>query len=282
MRCWNRWTVTCLALGWLALAVTHSGAHASCEQFAPQIAWSYPGHGDTDVPIDADIFVMVNTFGPPPSRITVNDVEVNSIGEGHFDPGPLAPNTEYRIVVEIDGLVDPSTQEVLFTTGTEVAAAVGVPTDPVIRLGAYPPAPTTITRQCREVLRTRGCYDTYEDRLVRAETSATDVVLWRLESLPAGDAGPIAPQVLTTWPALCGPPIYVTHRERWDTRTACLRVTAVGSDGTSSPSSLTCPSESSGCAVGVTGHTHPAWFSAPFMALVVWRARRRQRAAART
>jgi hypothetical protein len=25
----------------------------------------YPGHGDTEVPIDADIFVMVNTFGPP-------------------------------------------------------------------------------------------------------------------------------------------------------------------------------------------------------------------------
>ncbi len=93
MRRSNGWTVTCLAAGSLALAVTHSGAHAACFQDAPQIAWSYPSHGDTDVPIDADIFVMVNTFGPPPNRITVNDVEVDSSGVGHFDPGPLAPNT---------------------------------------------------------------------------------------------------------------------------------------------------------------------------------------------
>jgi hypothetical protein len=269
-----------LAVGWFALAVTPSHALASCGEFVPEIVWSYPGPGDTDVPIDADIFVMVNTFGPPPSSITLNGVEVDSIGAGHFDPGPLAPNTEYRIVVEVDGVADPATREVRFTTSTEVAAIVGAPTAPVIRLDDYPPPPTSIT--CREVLRTRGCYDTFQDTLVRAETSATDVVLWRLESLPAGDAGPVAPHVLTTWPAECGPPVYVTHRERWDAGAVCLRVTAVGGSGASSQSSLTCPSDSSGCSVGVAGHTHPAWFSAPFMALVAWRARRRQRAAART
>ncbi|MBK7154859.1 MAG: hypothetical protein IPL19_29130 [Sandaracinaceae bacterium] len=279
MRRSNGWTVTCLAAGSLALAVTHSGAHAACFQDAPQIAWSYPSHGDTDVPIDADIFVMVNTFGPPPNRITVNDVEVDSSGVGHFDPGPLAPNTAYRIVVEIDGLADPSTQEVLFTTGTEVAAVVGAPTAPVIQRDDYPPDPTSITRQCRGVLETRGCYDTHEDTLVRAEASATDVVVWRLESLPAGDAGPVAPHVLTTWPAECGPPLYVTHRERWDTRSGCLRVTAVGGNGVSSHSSLTCPSDSSGCSVRVMGHAHRVWLFAPLTVLVAWRARRRQRPA---
>lgn len=279
MRRSNRWTVTCLAAGSLALAVTHSGARASCFQFAPQIAWSYPGHGDTDVPIDADIFVMVNTFDPPPDRITVNDVEVHSVGEGHFDPGPLEPSTEYRVVVEVDGLDGPITQEVHFTTGTELAAVVGVPGAPVIRRGAYPPDPTSITRQCGHVLDTRGCYDTHEDTLVRAETSAAGVVLWRLESLPAGDAGPVEPHVMTTWPAECGPPVYVTHRERWARRSACLRVTAVGGNGVSSHSSLTCPSDSSGCSVGSVGHTHRVWVFAPFAVLVAWRARRRQRPA---
>lgn len=199
------------------------------------------------------------------------------MGEGHFDPGPLEPSTAYRVVVEVDGRDGPSPQEVHFTTGTEVSPVVGMPTAPVIRSGTYPPDPTSITPECRRVLDTRGCYDTFEDTHVRAETSATDVVLWRLESLPAGDAGPVEPHVMTTWPAECGPPVYVTHRQRWDARSACLRVTAVGGNGVNSHSSLICPSDSSGCSVGSVGHTRRVWVFAPFAVLVAYRARRRQR-----
>ncbi|MCB9626828.1 MAG: hypothetical protein H6725_05615 [Sandaracinaceae bacterium] len=84
----------------LALSVT-SRASASCVPPDPAIVWSYPAEGATDIPVDARIFLRLNTYSRPTS-ITVNGVVVNWAGPGSavedmFSPGPLTPNTAYLV-----------------------------------------------------------------------------------------------------------------------------------------------------------------------------------------
>ncbi|MBK6812221.1 MAG: hypothetical protein IPG81_25730 [Sandaracinaceae bacterium] len=65
----------CLTAALWALAAP-SHASASCVPPDPAIVWSYPAEGATDVPVDARIFLRLNTYSRPTS-ITVNGVVVN-------------------------------------------------------------------------------------------------------------------------------------------------------------------------------------------------------------
>jgi len=79
-----------------------------------------------------------------------------------------------------------------------------------------PLANPSVPQLCPAVLQAQDCFDTGQDTAVRADASSSNVVLWRLESFPGGDAGPVGPRLLALWPAACGQPAYVTHRDRFE------------------------------------------------------------------
>ncbi|MCA9712274.1 MAG: hypothetical protein KDK70_40935, partial [Myxococcales bacterium] len=99
------------ARGWLyvaalTLSVTIGwptpAAQASCLRVAPEVVWSYPSANAVDVPIDADVFLILNNSDRPTS-IALNGSLVRATGPRQFDPGPLLPLTEYLVTVEAAG-----------------------------------------------------------------------------------------------------------------------------------------------------------------------------------
>jgi hypothetical protein len=277
-------SLLCLAAGLWTLAAP-SNASASCVPPDPAIVWSYPAEGATDVPVDARIFLRLNTYSRP-SSITVNGVVVNSAGAGAtvedmFSPGPLTPNTAYLVTTTATGPEGPVTLELRFTTGTGTAAAVETPVLSNLRLDPYE-APS-VPHTCPAVLEAQDCFDTGQDVVVRADATGNPT-MWVLWSYPAGDAGPVAPRLLASWPGECGAPSYVTHRDRFEMDPSCLRVTAVGANGEISQSNFLCPEElppmmeAKGCSAGPTSRAPGvACFSAG-LALAALGVRRRRRA----
>ncbi len=203
--------------------------------------------------------MRLNTYSRPTS-ITVNGVVVNWAGPGAtvedmFSPGPLTPNTAYLVTTTATGPEGPVTLELRFTTGTGMATAVETPVLSNLRLDPYE-APS-VPHTCPAVLEAQDCFDTGQDAVVRADATGTPT-LWVLWRYPAGDAGPVAPQLLASWPGECGAPSYVTHRDRFETDPSCLRVTAVGANGETSQSNFLCPEElrSDGVVEGLLGRPH--------------------------
>lgn len=273
-----------LAVGiMLSLSVT-SQASASCVPPDPAIVWSYPAEGATDVPVDARIFLRLNTYSRPTS-ITVNGVVVSWAGPGSavedmFSPGPLTPNTAYLVTTTATGPEGPVTLELRFTTGTGTAAALETPVLSNLRLDSYE-APS-VPHTCPAVLEAQDCFDTGQDAVVRADATG-NATMWMLWSYPARDAGPIAPRLLAAWPGECGAPSYVTHRDRFEADPACLRVTAVGANGETRESNFLCPEEyppimaASGCSAGSSGRGVGVGSLAALAALTTLAARRRRR-----
>lgn len=281
----QRSTVTaalCLMTG-LWILTSPSQASASCVPPDPTIVWSYPAEGATNVPVDAEIFVMLSTYGRVTS-ITVNGAVVSSSGEvfleGVFDPGPLTPNTAYLVTTTATGPEGPVTLELRFTTGTGTAAALETPVLSNLRLDSYE-APS-VPHTCPAVLEAQDCFDTGQDAVVRADATG-NATMWMLWSYPARDAGPIAPRLLAAWPGECGAPSYVTHRDRFEADPTCLRVTAVGANGETRESNFLCPEEyppimaASGCSAGPSGRGVGEGSLAALAALTTLAARRRRR-----
>lgn len=104
----------------LAMMLTRSHpARASCATPEPKLVWTSPADGDTNVPTNAALWIMTASFG------TVTSVAVNGLvaREGVtpflYDPGLLAPDSDYRVVVTqtIPGHATPVTLDFGFTTG---------------------------------------------------------------------------------------------------------------------------------------------------------------------
>ena len=74
----------------LSLSVT-SHAGASCVLPDPAIVWSYPAEGATDVPVDARIFLRLNTYS---ERHPVGAARATSCAQAAASvggPGPRSP-----------------------------------------------------------------------------------------------------------------------------------------------------------------------------------------------
>ena len=266
------------------LAALFPAAHAdaSCVQPAPAIVWSYPGAGATGVPVDADIFLMLNTYGGP-SGVTVNGAPVSGGGARGFDPGVLAPDTEHVVAFTAEGPDGPAALELRFTTGTALAPPVGTPSLANLQLDAL--ANPSVPQLCPAVLAAQDCFDTGQDVVLRADATGAHVVLWLFEGLPTGDAGPVGPRALSTWPASCGAPAYVTHRVRFEADPFCLRVTGVGAGGDRQVSNVVCPANSpemsgttraTGCSIGCNDSPSGRLAAVGMLAVVGILARRRR------
>lgn len=235
----------------VVLGVT-SHARASCAPEEPRILWAYPPDGATNVPVDADFFVLLNVYGQRPT-VTYNDVQAYDTFHGaRFLLDPLTPDTEYVVRVSIADGGSTTTLETRFTTGRDVTPVVATPTLTSYTVDSLlaPQIPHT----CSSVLFALDCFDTGQDSVVRLMPTG-EATLWLVERTGPGADGGGQP-VLTVWPGDCGPPPIVLQRERIGVDPPCVRVTSVSASGELRSSGALClatspmPRLDTGCAVG--------------------------------
>ena len=136
-------------------------------------------------------------------------------------------------------------------------------------------------QQCRPVLQAQGCFDTFQDAVVRLNATG-DATFWLVESTgPAADGG--GQPVVSVWPGDCGPPSIVYHRERIGMNPPCVRVTSVSQSGERRSSNEVCfdapdaPGASSkGCSVDPSPSTSNAWGGVLAVAALLALRRRRR------
>ena len=149
-------------------------ARGSCAADSPPVlAWSYPADGDTDVPTNAQVWVLFSLGAT--AEVTLNGVALTKADDSPFrwGPGPLSPDTEYTLAVHLDESEGTTTTDVTltFTTGSEAL------TEP-------PPAPDlsqgwseTKTNahltdpSCKGAVAIQECYDTGQDTHLRFPTT---------------------------------------------------------------------------------------------------------------
>lgn len=212
--------------------------HANCALPEGKIVWSYPAEGETDVPVNADITLLMSNWRRPAS-IELNGETVTGGEQGRYDPGTLEPNTAYTVsvVAEGDGLTAEVTLELHFTTGTDAVDAS--PVAPVVTQVASEDSALDFTGEpCPAALAAQDCFDTGQDSLTRLTVSGDEAVAWIVHALPGGEEpGPEFGYEL--WPAECGSPTLVGH----DTRgggAGCYFVTAVDAAGQQARSERFC------------------------------------------
>ena len=103
-----------------------SPARGDCASPPQELVWSWPAKGTSDVPVNAGIFVV--PAATHTVRVYLDDQELSPAGKAPphswvFDPGPLAPNSVHKLVIEFASAS--GTQKTLpareFTTGSATA-----------------------------------------------------------------------------------------------------------------------------------------------------------------
>jgi hypothetical protein len=225
----------------MAAALAGPGpARAGCEVPPPELVWSYPADGQTDVPTNATIWILLPNWTQPGSvSLDGVPIPVNEFGFGYVPAQPLAPGSPHQVTFRATParVQPPVDLTIRFTTGA--GPADGTPPSPP----AVPSASATATRalpaNCQRVLDAMECFDTGPRFHLVFATSATPL-LWIIES--AGSEPGAAP-TFELWPGSCGPP--EAFVEDAATR-ACNRrfllhaVTEAGLRATSAP---LCPGE---------------------------------------
>jgi hypothetical protein len=113
--------LTCLFAALVCSAAETSTVRAICDPSPLTMLWSSPAQGDTGVPLDADLLLIMDGLGPQ-MRVQLGD-EILDEGEipGTYDLGQLEPSTDYRVTISSpEALFEPL--ELTFTTGTTAAA----------------------------------------------------------------------------------------------------------------------------------------------------------------
>ena len=208
-----------------------SVAQASCLPAPPEVLWSYPAKGASDVPLNIDVWVVSpNRY---PFTATLNgewlNMDFHARVAAHMGPPELTANTDYVLRLEYD--VDKPSEE---PTVIEIAFRTGE------RLAPEPSAPSvlghTVARgdsvgQCNDVLYLQGCFDTGQDTLLSLDVSGSDVEAWLVEHTAASALN-------AAWPAGCGMPTMLAGEVPSD---ACFKVQGIGDGGLLSPAVEYCP-----------------------------------------
>lgn len=182
----------------LALGASAREALADCASPEPAIVWSYPAHGDTDIPTNVDLWVLPAGWNGP-AIVSRNGVPLEPLRMGYgYDAGELAPNTAHTFQVELEtyGELAP-TFELTFTTGPGPAAA-----DPASAPGAIAASSSAerqLSERCAAALWTQDCFDQGQDTYYQFAPSgnAKGWVLMTDSSY----------RPLNVWPGECGAPI---------------------------------------------------------------------------
>ncbi len=255
----------------LACLLFGAEVRADCALPAPEIEWSYPAQGASDVPRDVRVRII-----PRPEKVSLDGETLDSDDDEAFDPGRLAADTEYSLEVTFRNEV---TQQLRFTTGDDLAEQSD---DSGLEIGAITSEPEG--NQAQGLCAPQpGCPDTPGYRVYTLELdtrSELEIPAYAVSTLSAerDDEGHQLRHTFV-WPAECGDPKVLTFGEV-DEGT-CFRVQALGVQGRIGKPVKDCTpfdDGSGGCAVnGLGSGESSGWF--PGLALVgvlLWRRRRVQ------
>lgn len=243
----------------LTSALVPRPARASCTPPAPTVVWSYPRDGETGVPTNVTLWLLLsNWHRPGKALLDGKEVPVNGFGFGYRPLEPLAPSGPHELV--IDGAPPgepPVTLTIRFTTAsgdTELEPAM-VPA--VTAASATQSRP--VSNLCQAVVHAMDCFDTGQDTHLVFETEARPLV-FVVERVPMlmGES-----PVFTLWPGECELPEIFVNGSVARTCTYRYRLHALEATGLRAMSPPFCPSELIKAAPGDDGGAPPEPDAAP-------------------
>jgi uncharacterized protein (TIGR03382 family) len=224
-----RWLLG-LAIVLSACFVLARSANASCLMPDVQRLWSYPAPGASDVPVNAEVWVLTTGWSAP-RRATLDGREVDvsqvSFGGIHIAPGRLEAAHAYTLRLEYApvGNADPTVLEIAFATVSSDLLATPSDAPVVLQISARPGLPWE--QVCGAEIQAQDCFDTGQDTLVHFELAAADAEAWLV------DAG----GVQALWPSACAGPMLFTHRP---VEATCYDVRTIGNGGLASEPTHRC------------------------------------------
>lgn len=163
---------------WVVLATCASAsmrASAACVEGAVELLWSYPAEGDSDVPTNAQLQLVLSAkLHGSDWDATLNGEPVTPAADGVFSLGSLAADTEYTFRIEgHQQRVSITTKvvELHFRTGSGTADAVEAP----VVVGASP-ADKDDAALCARVDARYVCRDTVPADVREIELDAPNAV----------------------------------------------------------------------------------------------------------
>lgn len=230
-------------------------AQANCIQPDPAILWSSPAQGAVDVPLDADLLLVMDGYRPNLEVRLDDRILAPSSIPGIYDLGQLEPSTEYAVTIGIRGggvSFDGkplAPRSLTFTTGSRRAQLERErSTLEVTALGerTAPAEPF----DCDEILYANSCYDTGPPVLQTfAADPRADSVLWIIETIHA-DSGEHG---FTALPSRCGSPQQLTGLQDDGNRSYVVHAVSVNGAKASSAVIKQPFTAGEGCAVGAPG-----------------------------
>src|SRR5829696_7651889 len=116
------------------LLVCPASARAGCAPPVPEVVWSYPAEGQTDVPTNATIWILLPNWTQPAS-VSLDGMEVpaNGFGFGYVPEQLLAPSSPHQVTFRATAakVQPPVDLTIRFTTGAGPAEATP-PSPPAI------------------------------------------------------------------------------------------------------------------------------------------------------
>lgn len=227
----------------LAVVAAASGlalpAHASCVGPMPSIVWSYPRDGQTEVPTNATIWLLLSSWHRPPTiSLDGKELPVNAFGFGYLPTEPLAPSTNHVITLAAPGPSGaPVSLSLRFTTasGETEREPPAVPT--VTSVVASQARPLDLV--CQGVVHAMDCFDTGQDTHLMFVTEGRPL-LWIVERIP--QAMGESPR-FDLWPGECQVPEIFVHDSVSRACGARYRLHAIEGTGLRAMSPPFCPAE---------------------------------------
>ena len=254
----RRLQLTCLhALAALAAAsaLCPRPARASCVEPTPTVVWSYPKDGDTEVPTNITLWLLLSNWHRP-GKVLLDGKElpVNGFGFGYRPLEPLAPSSPHELAFQAStpGTEPAVNLTIRFTTGsgeTEREPPMTPMVTAVSALGSRP-----LSNLCQGVVHAMDCFDQAQDTHLVFDTAARPF-LWIIEQVPnqMGES-----PVFTLWPGECElPELFVTG----NAARVCghqYRLHAMEGTGLRAMSAPFCPADLVRAAPGEDGGLPPA------------------------
>jgi len=230
----------------LVLGGVPSLAYASCVAPAPEILWTYPADGQTDVSIWSELYVAV------PMGVTVqgsaNGEELNPTEDGLarfvWSKG-LEPNTEYKVHLLVNSSFpseDPNipasiTQDLVFTTGAGSNPPGNPAFEPQVTVYGLEEGFSHLNELCQSIVSSADCYDTGQDSFLTLQAEDPDAIGWLIDRTDAEGN-----QYWSRyWPAECGHPGVFLHSSDVEADTVgCYALRALHGDGIGARYPMSC------------------------------------------
>jgi MYXO-CTERM domain-containing protein len=238
-----------------ASALVPCPARASCTSPTPTVVWSYPRDGETDVPTNVTLWLLLSNWHKPGKvRLDGKELPVNGFGFGYRPLEPMAPSSPHELSIDaaLPGAEPPVTLTIRFTTASGETEREPAMVPAVSAVSATQSRP--LSNVCQSVVHAMDCFDTGQDTHLVFDSEARPFV-WIVERVPMlmGES-----PVFTLWPGECELPEIFVSADMARTCGYRYRLHAVEATGLRAMSPPFCPSELIKAVPGDDGGAPPA------------------------